>query len=116
VTAHLGAQLLSTVEQSFTYPLDHAPPGLLLYPVLAIGAGLVAVVAFGPRRRKDPLVVVGRGVLVGGAIMFLLALNAQGYRYELVFLPVMAVGAAALIEDALISGHRPATGTTKPRR
>jgi hypothetical protein len=49
------------------------------------------------RARSNVLWAAVQGSVLGGIILFLLANNFQAYRFELAFLPAMALGAAHLL-------------------
>lgn len=69
---------------------------------LTIIMALACVVTAGLRRTHgEALQIVARAAIVGCVVLLLLANNPQGYRLELIFVPVMAVGAAIAVERYL---------------
>jgi NADH:ubiquinone oxidoreductase subunit K len=93
VIAGYPGQLWATVEGNLTYPLDHGAAGLVLYLIVAaalIAIGLVAM----HRPRGDAYWLMAHGAILGSVILLLVAANPQGYRLELVFVPVIACGFA----------------------
>jgi hypothetical protein len=92
-------QLWNTIEGNLTYPAERGTAGLLLYAVVAVA--LVAVVLVALRRpRGDAFWLAAHGSILGSIVLLLVANNAQGYRLELVFVPVIAAGFALAINRA----------------
>jgi hypothetical protein len=87
------AQLWATIDGNLTYPLDHGPAGLLLYGVLAAAIAAITLVAL-RRPRGDGYWQMAHGAILGCVVLLLIANNPQGYRLELVFVPVIATGFA----------------------
>jgi hypothetical protein len=87
------AQLWSTVHGNLTYPLEHGGAGLLLYGVVAVSLAAIALVAL-RRARGDAFWLMAHGAILGCIVLLLVANNPQGYRLELVFVPVIAAGFA----------------------
>jgi hypothetical protein len=93
VLAGYPAQLWNTIQGNVNYPAERGTAGLLLYIVVA--AGLVAIaLALARRPRGDAFWLAQRGAIVGCVVLLLIANNPQGYRLELVFVPVIAAGFA----------------------
>ena len=93
-------QLWATVHGNLTYPLERGTAGLLLYGVVAVSLAAIALVAF-RRPRGDAFWLVLRGAIVGCVVLLLIANNPQGYRLELVFVPVIAAGFALALRWAV---------------
>ncbi len=94
-------QLWDTVFDNLTFMATKY--GLLSIPLyLTIIAALVCIgiVALSRSGGEDPLAIVVRGAILGCVLLLLLLLanNPQGYRLELIFVPVVAVGAATALE------------------
>jgi hypothetical protein len=90
------AQLRHTIEGNLTYPFERGRPGLLLIPVVV--AALAAILLAAVRRPLgDSFWLMTRGAILGCAALLLLANNPQGYRLELVFVPVIAIGFATVL-------------------
>lgn len=87
------AQLWSTIHGNLTYPLEHGTAGLLLYGVVAVSVVAIVLVAL-RRARGDAFWLMGHGAILGCIVLLLVANNPQGYRLELVFVPVVAAGFA----------------------
>lgn len=93
VIAGYPGQLWATLEGNLTYPLDHGTAGLVLYVFVA--AAIVALALTALRRpRGDAFWLMAHGTILGCVILLLVAANPQGYRLELVFVPVIATGFA----------------------
>jgi hypothetical protein len=86
-------QLWATIDGNLTYPLEHGPPGLLLYGVVAAAIAAIALVV-ARRPRGDAFWLAQRGAILGCVALLLVANNPQGYRLELVFVPAIAAGFA----------------------
>jgi hypothetical protein len=93
VAAHYGSQLVHTLISDAVTPRSEGLLGVLSY--LMIGLAVVCVGAlFVPWRSPDVVTVLGRASVVGGVVLFLLALSPQALRIELTFVPAVALGAA----------------------
>lgn len=86
-------QLWATIEGNLTYPLEHGTAGLALYAVVAVSLAAIVLVAV-RRPRGDAFWLICRGAILGCVVLLLVANNPQGYRLELVFVPVIAAGFA----------------------
>jgi hypothetical protein len=105
VVAGYPAQLWVTVQGNLTYPLDHGTAGLALYAVVAVAIVAIALVA-ARRPRGDAFWLTMQGAILGCAVLLLLANNPQGYRLELVFVPVIATGFALALTRFLKLSRR----------
>ncbi len=110
------AQLWSTVHGNLTYPLEHGTAGLLLYGVVAVSLVAIALVAW-RRARGDAFWLMAHGAILGCIVLLLVANNPQGYRLELVFIPVIAAGFALALSycAAAISRAAPPLSAGSPR-
>jgi len=102
-------QLWATIEGNLTYPLERGPGGLLLYGVVAVSLAAIALVMF-RRPRGDAFWLASHGAVAGCVVLLLVANNPQGYRLELVFVPVIATGFAlamrwAVARFSLVRAH-----------
>lgn len=89
-------QLWLTIEGNLTYPLDHGTFGLALYAVVAVAIVAIVLAAL-QRPNGDAFWLAMRGATLGCAVLLLVANNPQGYRLEMVFVPVIAAGFAVAI-------------------
>lgn len=101
VLAGYPRQLLGTFEGNLTYPLEHGMAGLLLYPVLAVACVAIALVIL-RRARGDSFWLVAHGAIPGCVLLLLVANNPQGYRLELIFVPVIAIGFALALSRGAV--------------
>jgi hypothetical protein len=93
-------QLWATVHGNLTYPLERGTAGLALYGVVAVSL-LAIVLVIVHRPRRDPFWLIAHGAIVGCVVLLLVANNPQGYRLELVFIPVIAAGFALALRWAV---------------
>jgi hypothetical protein len=93
VLAGYPAQLWITIQGNATYPAERSTAGLVLYLVVAVAIAAIVLVA-ARRPRWDAFWLVQRGAILGCVVLLLVANNPQGYRLELVFVPVVAAGFA----------------------
>ncbi len=92
-------QLWETVEGNLTYPLEIGILGPLLYLVVVVASAAIALVVL-RRARGDGFWHVEHGAILGCVVLLLIANNPQGYRLELVLVPVIAAGFALAISRA----------------
>lgn len=93
-------QLWATIHGNLTYPLERGTAGLALYGVVAVSLlAIVLVVVHRPRR--DAFWLTCHGAIAGCVVLLLIANNPQGYRLELVFVPVVAAGFALALRWAV---------------
>jgi hypothetical protein len=97
-------QLWFTIQGNLEYPLHHGALGLALYAVVAVSIAAIAL-AIWQRPRGDAYWLVVRGATLGCVVLLLIANNPQGYRLELVFVPVIATG-FAIAASRLLSVSR----------
>ncbi len=110
VLAGYPGQLWATIEGNLSYPLDHGTAGLILYAFLAATLVAVALVAL-RRPRGDAFWLMAHGAILGCVVLLLIAANPQGYRLELVFVPVIASGFAIAL-SRLAGSQPPLTAET----
>jgi hypothetical protein len=92
---HYFGQLQNTVATDLAYPSE-LPVSFLFYGgLVAVAACMAFLLLFPPRR--DSFFEMQRGCAIGGVIYLLLANNPQGFRLELVLLPVAAAAVAYAI-------------------
>lgn len=112
--------LWATIKGNLTYPSELGVIGPPFYLAIALAAALI-LYALMQRPSGDPFWLAMRGAALGCLVLLLVAANPQGYRLELVFLPVLAAGLAralALVPDlrsgssklARPPGHGPGSG------
>jgi Dolichyl-phosphate-mannose-protein mannosyltransferase len=77
-------------------------------PVTGVLFVVALVALFALRRDPDPFFTLARGAALGCLAMILLQPNPTGLRLELVFVPVLAVGLAVVLERAIewLEGRR----------
>lgn len=93
------SQLWSTTEANLTFPAKFGvATAAVLYATLLVGAvGLIVAAIRLPR--GDVLFTVARGALIGCVGLLLITNFPQGYRLELVLIPVIAIGLAHAINQ-----------------
>ncbi len=99
IAAGYPGQLWATIHGNLTYPLERGTAGLLLYGVVAVCLAAILLVALW-RARGDAFWLTAHGAILGCVILLLVANNPQGYRLELVFVPVIAAGFALALRWA----------------
>lgn len=112
VIAGYPGQLWATIEGNLIYPLDRGTAGLALYAVVAAAVVAIALVA-ARRPRGDSYWLMAHGAILGSAVLLLIANNPQGYRLELVFVPVVASGFAIAL--ARLGGRQPRSSAESGR-
>lgn len=105
--------LWTTISGNATYPLDLGLLGPPFYLAIVAAAALI-VYAIARRPRHDAFWLATRGAALGCVALLLVANNPQGYRLELVFLPVVAVGLARALTAA--AGVRAESLRARPQR
>ncbi len=90
------SQLWKVVEEDLRYPKTAADPALAFAMGTVVVAGLAMLLL--SRRRGGSLSILARGSLFGAGATILASVNITGLRLELVFVPAVAVGVAALLE------------------
>ena len=101
VATHYFDQLWRTISTDLTYPVDFAPPILvLLYAGIVLAIAAILALVMRPSR-GDPYFSLMKAAIPGCVVLLLLANNPQAYRLELVFVPLAAVGLAVLVQAAL---------------
>jgi hypothetical protein len=105
ILSHYPEQVARVVYFDLRYVTEHAFTPLVT-PLLALmlGALALALVSLLLRSpREDPYFRTMRAGVFGGLALLAIAANYQSYRLELVWLPAVAVGAALILEAALVS-------------
>lgn len=93
VIAHYAHQLWYTITSNIEYPLNAGVGAPVMYLGLAFVSLLCVSVVVRPSR-GDAYWTVIQTSGIGGVLLLLLAANPQGFRYELVFVPIVATGLA----------------------
>ena len=93
VIAGYPGQLWATIQGNLDYPLERGAIGLALYVTVAAALAALTLVAV-RRARGDAYWLAAHGAILGCVVLLLIAANPQGYRLELVFVPLIAIGFA----------------------
>jgi hypothetical protein len=93
VIEHFPHQLWFTIKANLEFPLKAGIGAPAMYLGLAFVC-LLCLSVLVVRARADAFWTVIQTSAVGGVLLLLLALNPQGFRYELVFVPLVATGLA----------------------
>jgi hypothetical protein len=110
VASNYLGQLRATIEGNLKYPLDFNVVEMTVLYAAAVLAIVGIVVVIVRPARGDFYEVLAKALIPGCILLLLVANNPQGYRLELVFLPVCAIGLAILGQRLLLGGSilRPA--------